>query len=514
MSLMNVALANGDVIIGTIYGVWGDPPPATGQAPKQRFFLVDERGKSISLMIDEKIVRSEGGIRALNGRRVSIKGRWSARALGRETMTFEVQSIKVEPWKNGAAATQRQSALTGSKPWVTILCRFFESPLVTPHPTPWFDTLMGATNPGMNHYWQELSYNNINLSGSTVVGWYDLPQSKAYYLPGGDIDGYWGRAAEDCSAAADAGVNFTNFIGINFMFNEGIGCCAWGGTTYITADGGGLYSATWMPPWGYEAHGILAQEMGHGFGLPHSSGPYLTPYDSLWDPMSKGSGSCTAPDPDYGCIGVHTISYHKDSLAWIQGVRKLDISSGTQTINIERLGQPTNGTDYLMAQIPIGGSATSFYTVEARQTAGGYDANIPGDAVIIHKVDTTLSDRNAQVVDATIDNDPNDAGAMWTVGETFTDAANGISVTVNSDTGTGFNVTITANSGTKDIVIQNMNTSNASPAPGDPVTVTYNVVNQGTDAVTASYREDVYLSTDTALDGSDVTLGACRTYHS
>ena len=48
----------------------------------------------------------------------------------------------------------------------------------------------------------------------------------------------------------------------------------------------------------------------------------------------------------------------------------------------------------------------------------------------------------AQVVDVDNNGDPNDAGAMWTPGETFTDAANGITVTVNAQTATGFQVTI------------------------------------------------------------------------
>ena len=52
-------------------------------------------------------------------------------------------------------------------------------------------------------------------------------------------------------------------------------------------------------------------------------------------------------------------------------------------------------------------------------------------------------ERAAQVVDGDNNGDPNDAGAMWTPGETFTDAANGITVTVDAQTATGFQVTIT-----------------------------------------------------------------------
>ena len=67
---------------------------------------------------------------------------------------------------------------------------------------------------------------------------------------------------------------FPSFIGINLMFNDDLDCCAWGGTTTLSLDGQSrTYRMTWLPPWGYENQGPVAHEMGHGFGLPHSSGP-------------------------------------------------------------------------------------------------------------------------------------------------------------------------------------------------------------------------------------------------
>ena len=60
---------------------------------------------------------------------------------------------------------------------------------------------------------------------------------------------------------------------------------------------------------------------------------------------------------------------------------------------------------------PLPGS-TRFYTVETRRLAG-YDAKLPGHAVIIHFVDTTRSDRDAQVIDPDANGNPDDAGAMW-----------------------------------------------------------------------------------------------------
>ena len=62
--------------------------------------------------------------------------------------------------------------------------------------------------------------------------------------------------------------------------------------------------------------------------------------------------------------------------------------------------------------------------------------------LVIHKVNTTRRDRLAQVVDIDNNGNPNDAGAMWTVGEAFTDLANGLQVSVDAEHATGFDVTI------------------------------------------------------------------------
>src|SRR6185503_13297145 len=169
--------------------------------------------------------------------------------------------------------------------------------------------------------------------------------------------------------------------------------------------------------------------------------PYGATYDSQWDPMSAG-GRCSQGDATYGCIGVHTISYHKDKLGWIAPGRKyLAPYASNATINVERVGQPVSVNNYLMAQIPIGVDGTTFYTVEARRFSG-YDNQIPGEAIVIHEVSLSRGDRAARVVDADNNGDPNDAGARWTPGETFSDAARGIQVTVNSMGVSSFNVSI------------------------------------------------------------------------
>ncbi len=224
------------------------------------------------------------------------------------------------------------------------------------------------------------------------------------------------------------------------MFNADLDCCAWGGSWYVNRDGQNkLYRMTWEPPWGYGNIGVIAHETGHGFGLPHSSGDYGQVYDNRWDVMSDVWTDCgNLTDPTYGCVGQGTISYHLDLEGWVPAERKATVNlGGRMTLTLERIHLPPPG-NYLMAQIPIEGSDTLFYTVEARQKVG-YDLKLPAVGVVLHQVDVNRPEP-AHVVD--IDRDGNTGDAYFLVGQTFTDADHGIKVSIDAATGTGYTVTI------------------------------------------------------------------------
>ena len=104
-------------------------------------------------------------------------------------------------------------------------------------------------------------------------------------------------------------MSFPSFVGINLMFNDNLDGFAYGGSFTLMRDGvTRTYRMTWVPPWGYENQGPIAHEMGHGFGLPHASGPYSATYDSRWDVMSDIWDNCPSYDSTYGCVGTHTIA--------------------------------------------------------------------------------------------------------------------------------------------------------------------------------------------------------------
>ncbi len=500
---------------GQFHIIYGDAPAGSGIPATSGYVLIDDQDQAIELLFGDQSLRALGGARAINHRRVTVTGQAAVVPLAGVPAVLPllaVQAFEHDGRKPTAAAVAAAQAVSGPQAWATILCRFSDFSGFTPHPVSWFDTLMlGTTAPGLEHYWRELSFNNVNLTGSAVRGWYTLPHPRSYYVYGSPAQFDHQRAANDCTAIADADVNFPGFVGINLMFNADLDGYAWGGSWTLTRDGQTKnYRMTWLPPWGYENQGPVGHEMGHGFGLPHSSGPYSATYDSRWDVMSDIWGNCPPYDPTYGCVGPHTISYHKDILGWIPSAQKYVAGLGSSgTITMERLGQPTSGTSYLMAQIPIGGSTTQFYTVEVRRFAG-YDTKLPGEAMVIHRVDTTRSDRDAQVVDPDANGNPDDAGAMWVTAETFTDSANGITVSVTSSTATSAEVSIQVGGPSQpDLVITSLSDPPVTVVAGGSFTVTDTTKNTGMATAggsTTRYR----LSTDATITGSDRLLTGTR----
>ena len=349
-----------------------------------------------------------------------------------------------------ASALDAQDALdmlnpmiSGAQPWVTVMCKF-QDESAEPKPPSFFQNMYSSSYPLLDHYWREQSYNQVTIAGSqAALQWYTLPQPRSYYVGSSSM---LTALANDCTAAANAEVNYAAFLGINLMFNDDLDGYAWGGGRYMTLDGvTRLWYMTWEPPWGYKDLTVIAHEMGHGFGLPHSSFNRASVYDNRWDVMSDTWTDCSnLRDATYGCLGQQTIAYHKDLEGWLAG-RQTTVSPGSQaTLTLEQLDLPATG-NLLLAKVPVNGTGR-FYTVEVRRKVG-YDVKLPGQAVILHLVDPSQK-IPAALVDLDGNTNTGDAGAQWLVGETFSDAASGIWIRIDQALPTGFVVTISNGYGT------------------------------------------------------------------
>ncbi len=401
-------------VTGWLTILHGDAPPHREASSSTIYRLLGEDGQVYPLDVDETVLERNGGLLRLDRKRVRAElSDTSLAGTSGSYPVYELLSIQIDD-PSDVTSSSLSAQLTGSQPWLSILCKFSDDPNM-PQSLSYFQQMYSNTQPGLNHYWREVSNNTININNSNAVGWYTLPQPRSYYIYNNQLD--FDRAAADCTAVADADVYFPNYVGINLMFNAELDGYAWGGGDCRILDGVfDCWAMTWLPPWGYQDITVVAHEMGHGFGLPHSSGTYGHVYDNVWDVMSDDWSYCyLATDPIYGCLGQHTISYHKDLLGWIPANRKYSVpyvASGNPSPIVLSASLPL-----VMAQIPILGSSTSFYTVEVRKTYA-YDTKLPGTAVIIHEVDETRSEP-AHVIDVDGNGNNGDAGAMWAVGEIF-----------------------------------------------------------------------------------------------
>jgi hypothetical protein len=402
-------------------------------------------------------------------RRSNLRSAGVNRALS-ATLLFAILVCGVGAASDAApldAIPAKSNGLHGPQPFATILCKFADVS-AEPDPIAYFERLLGSAYPGLDHYWREVSYGAINLDGSAVMGWYSLPHPQSVYQNGApnlpvptmespvDLQ----RLAGDCVSAAGEAVEWSRYVGINLIFNIDLDRPR-GGEVCLPQDGTSrCYRTTWLWPGWYHNQSIWAHEMGHTFGLQHSSVGNGNGYGNMWDVMSV-DGPCRT-EPPYGRIGQHPIAYQKDILGWIPAERIFVAGPDSQaTITLEQTAAPA-GNDYLLAQIPIRelarpetgqsewesgrvGADRRYYTVEARRRTG-YDASLPGDAVIIHEVDLD-GDPQVRPVSTGLGGNvflgaTTGSAARWLPGQIFRDAQNGIAVSIDRATSTGFVVTI------------------------------------------------------------------------
>jgi len=195
-------------------------------------------------------------------------------------------------YESDSSLKYKTEAISGTQIWISLLCNFPDHPdndfLKLPS---YFDEQYSSSFPGLDHYWQEVSYNNFSIAGSSAVDeWREMPHPWDYYLtPEGDPEEQ--SLTVDCVDLFDSDIDFSNYAGINLMF--GASFRSRGNIFQLSRDGVGSIRTTWIAfP---HNTSTVVHEMGHTWGLNHSwvydwsTGNLAanSEYENKWDIMSE-----------------------------------------------------------------------------------------------------------------------------------------------------------------------------------------------------------------------------------
>jgi hypothetical protein len=455
---------------GTLNVVWGDPRDgAKGGDMHYSVALPDGRVYPLTVAPGQ-----QGAALQAFGKHVVIRGSLTTDAHGNAGIAAErIDAAAATPEQRGAAVTRK----------VLFILLQFQGDSQQPHDKDFYLALTNSKKPNdaehipatINGFFDKTSWGNLQWKAD-ATNWMVLPFNKAHYANCG-----WDSSCANLNAlshdafvlATNAGIDVSKYDNINFVLNNDLDCCAWGGSTSF---GGKSFGATWEPPWGQEA-GTYSHEFGHSIGLPHSGWTYYA-YDSPWDIMSKRTASkqvlcatyfsandnanrnvnCTEPGDGY-------IAGHKDYLGWLPAANQVVIDGPmTKKVTLEANALPLNDGIKLikicLSGVSCSGSTARYLTVEARIGTKLYEKGLTGDGVIIQDfklnrgaiggtcyfnsqsgfavpIDATPGDYDTVNCDSNGLVWPNYGlgNAQWQPGQTYTDNALHVSVKVNKKKG-------------------------------------------------------------------------------
>ncbi|NDJ53986.1 MAG: hypothetical protein GYB68_13010 [Chloroflexi bacterium] len=368
-----------------------------------RLSLTLPDGERVQLNLPEGVLEEAGGATVLAGEWVTVD-----RTPGAESITLAALPADLdEPISKD---------LNLGDPWLSLICRHATAPNQELESVSYFDNMYSGDT-GLVEYYEQASFGAVDISGSASAGEY-VVEGISLSPTFNNMD----RFEEACIRLAEPEVDFSQYYGINIMTNWDPQNSAFGGLLTLEIDGRmRTIGRTFNPPFSWGSVGVVAHEMGHGYGMPHSnnSDPATVnwTYDSPYDVMSWGGlGPYGILDPIYGELGQNFITWQTERVGWIDSSRVQNVSSGTY--ELQQIARP-NGEGELMLIVPSSSSSIDYYTVEARfQT--GFDVNLPNPeaAIIIHEV---VEDRQepAWLVPNFANEDPYIEGAYWSPGETF-----------------------------------------------------------------------------------------------
>ncbi|MCW5942819.1 MAG: right-handed parallel beta-helix repeat-containing protein [Fimbriimonadaceae bacterium] len=422
-------------------------------------------GRRLAVKPDRAVFGPVGGMEELEGRFVRLTGAFDpferrfvahrVDALRREVVDgpYADESLKelVPAGEFRNEGKGRRNLAPTAKKYLSLLVKFADTGDAEPQLRTWYDRVMSNEYPGIDHYSRNGSYQTIGNEGSRSIGWIQLPGNASQYkdtslggrpFPGG----VWSttKIMDVLVPLLDGQVDFTQYFGFQVFphvdDNSGVSYAV---GYHLQADGRDEWVPIAMENVWATSH-TLAHEIGHNYGFDHASVQgSADEYASKWSPMGNGAGQAAAP---FHWVQNQQNMYHKILAGWVERDKILFASAGAnQTIDLKQ-SERAPGPGYQAIKVYRGARASRYYLVESRRANTVYDRSnsIPGSGVVIHDVDRLDANRKTTslVVDADGNGDSGDAGAIWLPGETFTDAASGITISVLSANADGHRVRV------------------------------------------------------------------------
>jgi hypothetical protein len=254
-------------------------------------------------------------------------------------------------------------------PWAVLLCKFNDNS-AEPFSQIYYRNLFTNAGIGLSNivdFFRVYSHGSVDIGGSQVFGWFTLSESISEARAKGR-----GKIIDDARAAAnDQGIDLTPFWGTMVFTNVPFETFGVQNGRAAVADSLGT------------APSILAQEVGHGYGLDHSMADGVTAqYQDPWDVMSALNATSTA-NPSFGQIGPGLNAANMDARGWLDPERVWR-RGGWFDEQVQLYPHHRRDLEgYLVARVGI-------HYVELRVNQD-WDAGIGSPVVLIHRLEANRS---------------------------------------------------------------------------------------------------------------------------
>lgn len=296
-------------------------------------------------------------------------------------------------------------SITGTFNALAILVQFSDNASNTSATL--FDSLLFDTNGvTVRDYYRTISYDQLDMvtvNMPSSVGWQTAPQTYAYYVDGQNGTGTYPnnsqKLVEDLVTMVDGSIDFSvydndnnGYVDVLIVMHAGQGAEVSGSNNDIwshkwsispkaTNDGVYVSSYTIQPEYIHSAGdmtiGVIAHELGHGFGLPDL---YDTDNSSFgigsWGIMSFGSWL----GPGYnGGRPAEPCAWSRIQMGF---ATPTNITSNTNA----QIIQDVKSSGEIYRLWTSGSVSDEYFLVENRQKTG-YDSYLPGSGLLIWHID-------------------------------------------------------------------------------------------------------------------------------